>query len=429
MLHRAYNYDLKMVQSVAKPNIEQLRKQFPILHQQVNGKPLIYFDNAATTQKPQAVIDALLNYYTTHNANIHRAAHTLAARSTELFEATRKAVQQFINAREVEECIFTKGVTEGINLVAQTWGRKFLTAGDEVIITGMEHHSNMVPWQMICEEVGAVLKVVPINEAGELMMDEYEKLLSPKTKFVSCVWASNSLGTINPVKKIIEKAHAFGAKVLLDGAQACSHIEVDVQDLDCDFLAMSSHKLYGPTGVGVLYGKRELLEAMPPYQGGGEMIKEVSFEGTTYNDIPYKFEAGTPNIGDVIAFKYALDFVNETGKLRIAAHEHELLKHCIDGLNLINSAANKQIITLIGTAAEKVSVQSFIINGMHHFDAGMMLDAKGIAVRTGHHCTQPLMKHFGLEGTIRVSFSVYNTKEEVDVFLDAVRSLLKFVQQ
>ncbi|MES2689741.1 MAG: cysteine desulfurase [Bacteroidota bacterium] len=410
-------------------DIQYIRSQFPILHQQVNGKPLIYFDNAATTQKPQAVIDALLNYYTTHNANIHRAAHTLAARSTELFEATRKSVQRFINAREVEECIFTKGVTEAINLVAQTWGRKFLTAGDEVIITGMEHHSNIVPWQMICEEAGAVLKVVPINDAGELMMDEYEKLLSSKTKFVSCVWASNALGTINPVKEIIRKAHAAGAKVLLDGAQACSHIEVDVQDLDCDFLALSSHKLYGPTGVGVLYGKRELLEAMPPYQGGGEMIREVSFEGTTYNDIPYKFEAGTPNIGDVIAFKHALDFVNETGKSTIAAHEHELLKHCVDGLNRINSEANKQIITLVGTAAEKVSVQSFVINGMHHFDAGMMLDAKGIAVRTGHHCTQPLMKHFGLEGTIRVSFSVYNSKEEVDVFLDAVRSLLKFAQQ
>ena len=418
-----------MVQSVAKPDIEQIRKQFPVLHQQVNGKPLIYFDNAATTQKPQAVIDALVEYYSTNNANIHRAAHTLAARSTDMFEATRKAVQQFINAKEAEECIFTKGVTEGINLVAQTWGRKVLKAGDEVIITGMEHHSNIVPWQMICEEVGAVLRVVPVNDAGELMMDEFEKLLSSKTKLVACVWASNSLGTVNPVKDIISKAHAVGAKVLLDGAQACSHLDVDVQYLDCDFLAMSSHKLYGPTGVGVLYGKRELLDAMPPYQGGGEMIKEVSFERTTYNDIPYKFEAGTPNIGDVIAFKYALDFVNGLGKDAIAAHENELLKHFVDGVKLVNKSAGQQLITLVGTAKQKVSVQSFIIKGMHHFDAGMMLDAKGIAVRTGHHCTQPLMKHFGLEGTIRVSFSVYNTKEEVDVCLDAIGSLLKFAQQ
>lgn len=412
---------------MAQLNIQHIRSLFPILHQQVNGKPLIYFDNAATTQKPQPVIDALNRYYTTDNANIHRAAHTLAARSTDMFEATRKTVQQFIHAKEVEECIFTKGVTEGINLVAQTWGRKNLKAGDEVIVTAMEHHSNIVPWQMICEETGATLKVIPVNEAGELVMGEYDNLLSAKTRFVSCVWASNALGTINPVKEIINKAHAVGAKVLLDGAQACSHLEVNVQDLDCDFLALSSHKLYGPTGVGVLYGKRELLEAMPPYQGGGEMIKEVSFDGTTYNDIPYKFEAGTPNIGDVIAFKYALDFVSSTGKEEIAAHENGLLKHCVAGLKRINESTNNAI-TLIGTAREKVSVQSFIINGMHHFDAGMMLDAKGIAVRTGHHCAQPLMKQLGLEGTIRVSFSVYNTREEVDVFLEAVKSLLKFVQ-
>lgn len=415
------------VQSVAK-YIQDIRSQFPILYQQVNGKPLIYFDNAATTQKPKAVIDALAKYYNTDNANIHRAAHTLAARSTDFFEATRKTVQQFINAREVEECIFTKGVTEGINLVAQTWGRKNLKAGDEVLITAMEHHSNIVPWQLICEETGAILRVIPINDAGELLMNEYEKLLSSKTKFVACVWASNALGTVNPVKEIISKAHAVGARVLLDGAQACSHIAVNVQDLDCDFLAMSSHKLYGPTGVGVLYGKRELLEAMPPYQGGGEMIKEVSFEGTTFNDIPYKFEAGTPNIGDVIAFKYALDFVNDQGKEAIAAHENELLAHFVDGIDRINQSTDQQII-LVGTAKEKVSVQSFIIKGMHHFDAGMMLDAKGIAVRTGHHCTQPLMNRLGVDGTIRASFAVYNTREEVDVLLDAIRSLLKFAQQ
>jgi cysteine desulfurase/selenocysteine lyase len=410
---------------MSKLDIISIRNQFPILHQEVNGKPLVYFDNAATTQKPQAVIDALVKYYNTDNSNIHRAAHTLAARSTEMFEDTRKTIQAFINAKEAEECIFTKGVTESINLVAQTWGRKFLQAGDEVIITTMEHHSNIVPWQMICEEKGAILNIIPINEAGELLMDEYDKMLSSKTKMVACVWVSNALGTINPVKEIITKAHAVGAKVLLDGAQACSHLAVDVQDLDCDFLAVSSHKLYGPTGVGVLYGKRELLEAMPPYQGGGEMIKEVSFEKTTYNEIPYKFEAGTPNIGDVIAFKYALDFVNEIGKENIADHENALLKHCVDGLEQINKSINQQIIQLVGTAKQKVSVQSFVINGMHHFDAGMMLDAKGIAVRTGHHCTQPLMNRLGLDGTIRASFSVYNTLEEVDVFLEAVQRLVK----
>jgi cysteine desulfurase/selenocysteine lyase len=416
---------------MSKLDIISIRNQFPILHQEVNGKPLIYFDNAATTQKPQSVVDALVKYYSHDNANIHRAAHTLAARSTDMFEDTRKTIQAFINAKEAEECIFTKGVTESINLVAQTWGRKFLNAGDEVIITTMEHHSNIVPWQMICEEKGAILKVIPINDAGELLMDEYDKMLSSKTKMVACVWVSNALGTINPVKEIIEKAHAVGAKVLLDGAQACSHLVVDVQDLNCDFLAISSHKLYGPTGVGVLYGKRELLEAMPPYQGGGEMIKEVSFDKTTYNDIPYKFEAGTPNIGDVIAFKYALDFVNEIGKENIATHENELLKHCVDGLLAINhstvmsSEVETQPITLIGTAKQKVSVQSFIINGMHHFDAGMMLDAKGIAVRTGHHCTQPLMNRLCVDGTIRASFSIYNTLEEVDVFLEAVNKLVK----
>jgi len=417
---------------MSKLNILSIRNQFPILHQEVNGKPLIYFDNAATTQKPQSVIDSLVKYYSHDNANIHRAAHTLAARSTDMFEDTRKTIQAFINAKEVEECIFTKGVTESINLVAQTWGRKFLNAGDEVIITTMEHHSNIVPWQMICEEKNAILKVIPINDAGELLMDEYDKMLSTKTKMVACVWVSNALGTINPVKEIIEKAHAVGAKVLLDGAQACSHLEVDVRELDCDFLTISGHKLYGPTGVGVLYGKRELLEAMPPYQGGGEMIKEVSFDKTTYNEIPYKFEAGTPNIGDVIAFKYALDFINEIGKENIAKHENELLKHCVDGLEQINKSVfmssgveTQQPITLIGTAKQKVSVQSFIINGMHHFDAGMMLDAKGIAVRTGHHCTQPLMSYLGVDGTIRASFSVYNTLEEVEVFLEAVKKLVK----
>ncbi len=411
-----------------KNNITHIRTQFPILHQEVNGKPLVYFDNAATTQKPQQVIDSLLKYYNTDNANIHRAAHTLASRSTEYFEATRKTIQQFINAKEDAECIFTKGVTESINLVAQTWGRANLSVGDEVLITTMEHHSNIVPWQMICEEKGASLKVVPINDAGELMMNEFDKLLSNKTKMVACVWVSNALGTINPVEEIIQKAHAVGAKVLLDGAQACSHMPLDVQALNCDFLTISSHKLYGPTGVGVLYGKRELLDAMPPYHGGGEMIKEVTFEKTTYNEIPYKFEAGTPNIGDVIAFKYALDYVNELGKENIAAHENMLLKHFVDGVHQLNQT-NNNAITLVGTAANKVSVQSFVVNNMHHFDVGMMLDAKGIAVRTGHHCTQPLMQRFKLEGTVRASFALYNTIEEVDALLQALSSIVKFANR
>lgn len=408
-----------------KNNISHIRAQFPILHQEVNGKPLVYFDNAATTQKPKQVIDALQRYYELDNANIHRAAHTLASRSTDYFEATRKTIQQFINAKEEVECIFTKGVTEGINLVAQTWGRANLKAGDEVLITTMEHHSNIVPWQMICEEKGATLKVIPINDAGELLMDEFDQLLSTQTKIVACVWVSNALGTINPVDEMIQKAHAVGAKVLLDGAQACSHMPVDVQALDCDFLTISSHKLYGPTGVGVLYGKRELLDAMPPYHGGGEMIKEVTFEKTTYNEIPYKFEAGTPNIGDVIAFKYALDYVNELGKENIAAHENQLLKHFVEGIYQINQT-NNNAITLVGTAKNKVSVQSFTINNMHHFDVGMMLDAKGIAVRTGHHCTQPLMQRFKLEGTIRASFALYNTTQEVDILLQALSSIVKF---
>lgn len=409
-------------------NITHIRSQFPILHQEVNGKPLVYFDNAATTQKPKQVIDALQRYYELDNANIHRAAHTLAARSTDYFEDTRKAIQQFINANEDAECIFTKGVTESINLVAQTWGRANLNAGDEVLITTMEHHSNIVPWQMICEEKGATLKVIPINNAGELLMDEFDKLLSNQTKMVACVWVSNALGTINPVEEIIKKAHAVGAKVLLDGAQACSHMQVDVQELDCDFLTISSHKLYGPTGVGVLYAKRELLDAMPPYHGGGEMIKEVTFEKTTYNEIPYKFEAGTPNIGDVIAFKYALDYVNELGKENIAAHENQLLKHFVDGIHQLNQT-NNNAITLVGTAKNKVSVQSFVVNNMHHFDVGMMLDAKGIAVRTGHHCTQPLMQRLGLDGTVRASFAFYNTIDEVDALLQALSSIVKFANR
>ncbi|MDP3927682.1 MAG: SufS family cysteine desulfurase [Bacteroidota bacterium] len=405
-------------------NVQNIRSLFPILHQEVNKHPLVYLDNAATTQKPLAVIDALQTYYKVDNANIHRGAHTLADRSTGMFEDTRKAVQQFIHAAEPEECIFTKGVTESINLVAQTWGRKFLQAGDEIIISYLEHHSNIVPWQMICEEKGAILKVIPVLANGTLDMAAFHQLLSVRTKLVACVWASNALGTINPVEEIIAAAHAHHAVVLLDGAQAGSHLEIDVQELDVDFLTLSGHKLYGPTGVGVLYGKRALLEAMPPYQGGGEMIKEVSFEKTTYNEIPFKFEAGTPNIGDVIAFKHALSFVNSIGKANIIAHENMLLQSFTSGIHQLNQAFGSDQIELYGTAADKVAVQSFLIKGKHPFDVGLMLDARGIAVRTGHHCTQPLMRFFDIEGTVRASFAIYNTVEEVNILLEAIKKIV-----
>ncbi len=402
-----------------KIDIDKVRAEFPILDQKVNGKQLVYFDNAATNQKPQRVIDALVHHYQTDNANIHRGIHTLAERSTTAFEETRKVIQVFINANEAEEIIFTKGTSESINLVASSWGRKFLNTGDEVIISALEHHSNIVPWQMICEERGAVLKVMPINEKGEIILEKVDELLSEKTKMVALNHASNSLGTINPVKEIIKKAHAAGAKVLIDGAQATSHLPVDVQDLDADFYAFSAHKMYGPTGLGVLYGKRILLEKMPPYQGGGEMIKEVSFEKTTYNDIPYKFEAGTPDIANVIAFKEAIHFINELGKANIAAYEDGLLTYATARLKEIDS------VRLIGEAANKVGVISFEVEGIHHFDLGMWMDAKGVAVRTGHHCTQPLMDFYCIEGTVRASFSVYNTLEEVDIFISALKSIIE----
>lgn len=400
-------------------NVEEIRSLFPVLHQEVNGKPLIYFDNAATTQKPLSVLDALSDYYKKDNSNIHRGAHTLADRATRHYEKTRSLIRDFINAREEEEIIFTKGTTESINLVAATFGRKFITKGDEILISTMEHHSNIVPWQMLCEEKEATLKIIPISDSGEILLEEFDRLLNEKTKLVSIVHASNSLGTINPVKEIIRKAHQFGAKVLLDGAQSTSHLKVDVQDLDCDFLAFSAHKLFGPTGLGVLYGKRSILETMPPYQGGGEMIKEVTFEKTTYNEIPFKFEAGTPNIADVIAFQKSLEFINSTGKQNIKTHEDGLLSYANELMGEIKGFIP------VGTAREKVSVLSFNIRGMHPFDVGMMLDANGIAVRTGHHCTQPLMQRFGIEGTVRASFSVYNTKSEIDQMALAVAKIAK----
>jgi cysteine desulfurase / selenocysteine lyase len=405
------------MQTATYPTLDlaQIRADFPILDQLVNGRPLVYFDNAATTQKPRTVLDALAHYYEHDNANIHRGIHALAERATSAFEATRRSVQSFLGAREAEEIIFTYGTTDAINLVANTYGRTFLGEGDEILISAMEHHSNIVPWQMLCEARGCVLKVIPINDEGELLLDEYEKLLTERTKIVSVVHVSNALGTINPVKFLIEKAHAVGAVVLIDGAQATTHMEIDVQDLDCDFYVFSAHKLFGPTGMGVLYGKRAILEAMPPWRGGGEMIKEVTFEKTTYNDIPYKFEAGTPNIADVIAVKAAIDFVNTLGKEAIGAHEHELLTYATDALQTIDG------LRIIGQAKEKVSVISFVLDGIHHEDTGVILDQQGIAVRTGHHCCQPLMRRLGLAGTTRASFSVYNTTEEIDRFVKGLQ--------
>ena len=403
-------------------NIEKIRSEFPILHQQVNGKPLIYLDNAATNQKPKRVIQALTDYYLKDNSNIHRGIHTLAERATKAYEETRVAMQHFINAKHNEEIIFTRGVTESINLVASSYGRAFLKAGDEVIISGLEHHSNIVPWQMICEEKGAILKVIPVTEIGEIDLDAFIKLLSSRTKLVAVNHASNGLGTINPVKEIIRLAHEADAVVLIDGAQAAAHLEIDVQDIDCDFYCISSHKMYGPTGTGILYGKKDLLEKMPPYMGGGEMIKEVTFAKTTYNDLPYKFEAGTPNIADVIALKEAISFINELGKENIAAYESTLLAYAAERLSSIPAAK------LIGTAKHKVSVQSFVIEGIHHFDVGQMLDTRGIAVRTGHHCTQPLMDHFGIEGTVRASFAVYNTKEEINQMVEGIERIVNFMK-
>ena len=406
------------VKTIAKAiDITAVRAQFPILQREVNGFPLAYFDNAATSQKPQSVIDALTNYYTNYNSNIHRGVHTLAEEATSAFEQTRTAVQRFVNAREAEEIIFTKGTSESINLVASTYGKAFVNQGDEIIITGMEHHSNIVPWQMLCEEKGAILRVIPISETGEIDIEDLKQTLSDKTKIVSVCLASNALGTVNPVKEIIAASHAVGAVVLLDAAQALPHMDVDVQSLNCDFLAASAHKMYGPLGVGILYGKRQLLEKMPPYQGGGEMIKEVTFEKTTYNDIPFKFEAGTPNIGDVIAYKPAIDFINSLGKKNIGKYEDELLDRAIKGFSEIDK------VQLVGTAKERVSVLSFNIEGMHPFDIGMMLDATGIAVRTGHHCTMPLMDRFDIEGTVRASFAVYNTVEEVDRLIESIRKI------
>jgi len=399
-----------------------IRQLFPVLKRQVKGKQLVYFDNAATTQKPQVVIDALVNYYSSYNANIHRGIHSLAEEATAAFEDTRTAIKEFINAETREQVIFTSGTTEGINLVAQTWGRQNIKEGDEIIISNMEHHSNIVPWYMLCQEKKAKLKIIPINDDGDLEIEEFEKLLTDKTKLVSVVHVSNALGTINPVKHIIDKAHEAGAVVLVDGAQSTVHLDIDVQEMDCDFFVFSSHKLYGPTGIGALYGKKNLLEAMPPYQGGGEMIKDVSFDKITWNDLPYKFEAGTPNIADTIAFKTAMDFTNGIGKEKIRQHENELLAYATERLDEIPG------LRIIGKAKNKISVISFVIDSIHPQDIGILLDNRGIAVRTGHHCAQPLMDRLCIRGTTRASFAMYNTKEEIDLMIEGLHKAIKLLQ-
>jgi cysteine desulfurase/selenocysteine lyase len=394
-------------------DIEKIRADFPILNQQINGKPLVYLDNAATSQKPQVVIDSIVNYYSTINANIHRGVHTLSQKATDAFEQAREKLQQHFNAKKSYEIIFTAGTTHSINIVA-TGFTSLLKKGDELIVSAMEHHSNIVPWQMLCERTGAVLKVIPMNQDGELLMDEYDKLLSDKTKLVFVNHVSNALGTVNPIKEIIDKAHKFGAAVLIDGAQSCPHIKPDVQALDVDFYVASAHKLCGPTGVGILYGKEEWLNKLPPYQGGGEMIKEVTFEKTTYADLPHKFEAGTPNIEGVIAFGTAIDYLNNIGFENIAEYETALLKYATEKLLQIEG------LKIYGTAEHKTSVISFNIDEIHPYDIGTIIDKLGVEVRTGHHCAQPIMDFYKIPGTVRASFSFYNTFEEVDVLYNAL---------
>lgn len=395
--------------------VERLRQDFPILRQTVNGKPLVYLDNAATTQKPQSVIHCEARYYSALNANIHRGLHTLSQRATDAYEAARDAVRDLINAARREEIVFVRGTTEAINLVAASFGQR-LRPGDEILISAMEHHSNIVPWQLACQRTGALLQVAPINDAGELMLEQFAQLLGPRTRLVALAHLSNALGTVNPVRDIIELAHARDIPVLIDGAQAVPHLKVDVQDLDCDFYAFSGHKLYGPTGVGVLYGKAALLDAMPPYQGGGDMIREVTFHKTTYNDIPYKFEAGTPNIAGVIGLGAAIGYVRAVGLEAIAAHEHALLAYASARAGKVSG------LRMIGTAASKASILSFTLDGIHAHDVGSILDQHGVAVRAGHHCAMPVMERFGVPATVRASFALYNTREEVDALFAAVRA-------
>lgn len=395
-------------------DVDTIRKDFPILATQVHGKPLVYLDNAATTQKPQCVLDTLMKYYREQNANIHRGVHFLSEVATFEYEKARGKVKNFLNAADNKEIIFTKGTTDSINLVAHSYGKTFINAGDEVIISAMEHHSNIVPWQLLCKERGALLKVIPMNDEGELLLDEFEKMLSPKTKIVAVVYVSNSLGTINPIKKIIALSHANRTPVLIDGAQAVAHMKVDVRALDCDFFVFSGHKMFGPTGIGVLYGIQQWLEQMVPYQGGGDMIRSVTFENTTYNDLPFKFEAGTPNIAGGIGLGSAIDYIQKIGLEVITDYEQELLHYATEAIQSIPG------LTMIGRAKEKASVISFILDTAHPHDIGTIIDREGIAIRTGHHCTQPVMQRFGIPATARASLSMYNTKEEIDTLVRGI---------
>jgi cysteine desulfurase/selenocysteine lyase len=398
-------------------DVEKVRKDFPILHQKVHGKPLVYLDNAATTQKPLAVIEAIANYYRHDNSNIHRGVHTLSERATEAYERVRVAAQKFLNAVDTREIIFVRGTTEAINLVAQSYGRKNVGSGDEILITAMEHHSNIVPWQLLCEEKDAKLRVAPINDRGELLLDEFEKLLGPKTKIVAVGHISNALGTINPVREIVRMAHDRDIPVLVDGAQAAPRIPVDVQALDCDFYAISGHKMYGPTGIGVLYGKAEFLEAMPPYQGGGDMIASVTFDKTVYNRLPYKFEAGTPNIADTIGLGAAIEYLNHLGLETVDRHEADLLSYATQAVESIPG------VRVVGRAREKAGVLSFVMDEIHPHDIGTILDNEGIAIRTGHHCAQPVMQRFNIPATARASFGLYNTREEVDALVAGIHKV------
>ena len=400
-------------------DVARVREDFPILRRQVHGKPLVYLDNAATTQKPNAVIDRITRYYTSENSNVHRGVHHLSEVATAAYEAARGTVRRFINAGSEKEIVFVRGTTEGINLVASTFGRTKVNEGDEILISAIEHHSNIVPWQLLCQERGATLRIIPVNDAGELLMDELRAMLNERTRLLAVGHASNALGTINPIREIIELAHANGTVVLIDGAQGVPHLQVDVRDLDCDFYTFSSHKVYGPTGIGVLYGKEALLEAMPPYQGGGDMILSVTFEKTTYNALPYKFEAGTPNIEGVVGLASALDYVSAIGLPRIAAHEHDLLLYATERLEEIDG------LRIIGKARHKASVISFVLEGVHPHDIGTILDQEGIAIRTGHHCAQPVMMRFNVPATGRASFGLYNTRAEVDAL---VRGLEKVIE-
>ena len=406
-------------QSAVQPDfdVHKVRADFPILARKIHNKPLVYLDNAATTQKPQAVVDSLIYYYTAQNSNIHRGVHTLSEEATASYEESRATVQRFLNAADPREIIFVRGATEGINLVAQTWGRANIRSGDEIVISAMEHHSNIVPWQILCEQQGANLRVAPVNDAGELLLDEFEKLLGPKTKLVAMSHVSNALGTVNPVRKIVEAARRVNARVLLDGAQAVPHMPVDLHVIGCDFYAFSGHKIYGPTGIGILYGKAELLEAMPPYQGGGDMISSVTFEKTLYNRLPYKFEAGTPHVSGAIGLGAALDYVNSVGLDRIARHEKQVLAYGTKRLLQIPG------LRLIGTAKEKEGILSFVLEGIHPHDVGTILDQEGIAIRTGHHCAQPLMERFGVPATARASLALYNTVEEMDALARGIEKV------